>query len=125
VQSKERAKELFFELRKILREVMGCTDRVEYVTGEKAKGEREAVIQRFQRGEIWALVATDLIARGIDFKGVNLVVNYDFPNSMLTYIHRVGRTGRADRTGTAITFYCDEDRNQLRSLGNLLKISGC
>lgn len=104
---------------------MGCTDRVEYVTGEKAKGEREAVIQRFQRGEIWALVATDLIARGIDFKGVNLVVNYDFPNSMLTYIHRVGRTGRADRTGTAITFYCDEDRNQLRSLGNLLKISGC
>lgn len=125
MQSKERAKELFFELRKILREVMGCTDRVEYVTAEKAKGEREAVIQRFQRGEIWALVATDLIARGIDFKGVNLVVNYDFPNSMLTYIHRVGRTGRADRTGTAITFYCDEDRNQLRSLGNLLKISGC
>lgn len=44
---------------------------------------------------------------------------------MLTYIHRVGRTGRAERDGNAITFYTDEDRNQLRSLGNLMKVSGC
>lgn len=65
------------------------------------------------------------MARGVDFKKVNLVINYDFPTSMLTYIHRVGRTGRGDRDGTAVTFYTDEDKPQLRSLANLLKVSGC
>jgi ATP-dependent RNA helicase DDX52/ROK1 len=65
------------------------------------------------------------LARGIDFRNVNLVINYDFPNSMLTYIHRVGRTGRADRTGTAITLFTDEDRPLVRSLANLLSASGC
>ena len=52
-------------------------------------------------------------------------MNYDFPNSILTYIHRVGRTGRAERKGKAITLYTDEDKPLLRSLGNLLNISGC
>lgn len=66
-----------------------------------------------------------MMARGIDFKGVNLVINYDFPNSMITYVHRVGRTGRAGTTGKAITFFTDEDKPMLRSLGNVLKVSGC
>ena len=71
------------------------------------------------------MITTDLIARGIDFKNTNLVINYDFPNSMLTYIHRVGRTGRAGRNGTAITLFTDEDKPVVRSLANLLKVSGC
>ena len=53
------------------------------------------------------------------------MINYDFPNSILTYIHRVGRTGRAERKGTAITFFTVEDQKQVRSLANLLKVSGC
>lgn len=65
------------------------------------------------------------MARGIDFKGVNLVINYDFPPSIITYIHRVGRTGRANRKGTAITFFTDQDKPLLKSLGNVLKVSGC
>ena len=65
------------------------------------------------------------MARGIDFKTVNYVINYDFPNTMLTYIHRVGRTGRANRTGNAVTLWTDEDKPVVRSLANLLKISGC
>ncbi len=65
------------------------------------------------------------MARGIDFKGVNLVINYDFPQSIINYIHRVGRTGRANRKGKAITFFTDADRPLLRNLGNVLKISGC
>jgi len=64
------------------------------------------------------------MARGIDFKGVNLVINYDFPTTIINYIHRVGRTGRAGRTGKAITFFTNEDKPLLRSLGNMLKISG-
>lgn len=58
----------------------------------------------------------------MDFVGVNLVINYDFPNSMITYIHRVGRTGRAGQQGKAITFYTDEDKPLLRSLANVLKV---
>ena len=71
------------------------------------------------------LITTDLIARGIDFSHVNLVINYDFPNTMLTYIHRVGRTGRAERTGKAVTFFTDEDKPIVKSLANLLNASGC
>ena len=63
------------------------------------------------------------MARGIDFKGVRLVINYDFPNSMINYIHRVGRTGRAGSGGRAITFFTDEDKPLLRSLANVLKVS--
>ena len=69
------------------------------------------------------LICTDLIGRGIDFKGVNLVINYDLPNTIINYIHRVGRTGRAGRKGKALTFYTDIDQPLLRSLGNMLKIS--
>jgi ATP-dependent RNA helicase DDX52/ROK1 len=79
----------------------------------------------FRIGKIWALICTDLFARGIDFKGVKLVINYDFPSSMINYIHRVGRTGRAGREGSALTFYTDADKCLLRSLGNVLNISGC
>lgn len=60
-----------------------------------------------------------------NFYNLRLVINYDFPNSMINYIHRVGRTGRAERDGKAITFYTDVDKPLLRSLGNMLNASGC
>ena len=63
------------------------------------------------------------MARGIDFKGVNLVINYDFPTSTINYIHRVGRTGRANRTGKAVTFFSDDDKPMLKSIANVLDIS--
>ena len=56
---------------------------------------------------------------------MNLVINYDFPDSIVNYIHRVGRTGRAEKNGTAITFVTDEDKFAVRKIANLLKISGC
>lgn len=61
----------------------------------------------------------------MDFKGVNLVVNYDFPNSAVSYIHRVGRTGRAGRKGEAVTFFTENDRPLLRSIANVIKEAGC
>ena len=64
------------------------------------------------------LVCTELMARGIDFKGVNTVINYDFPQSTVSYIHRIGRTGRAGREGRAITFFTEEDADQLRAIAN-------
>lgn len=60
------------------------------------------------------LICTELMGRGIDFKGVNLVVNYDFPQTAISYIHRIGRTGRAGRIGKAVTFFTDDDLIYLR-----------
>ena len=71
------------------------------------------------------LIATELMARGIDFKGVATVVNYDFPQSTVSYIHRIGRTGRAGRAGEAVTFFTEGDVEQLRSIANVMKASGC
>ncbi|KAG4177719.1 hypothetical protein ERO13_A11G324900v2 [Gossypium hirsutum] len=63
--------------------------------------ECENVVNDFRAGKTWVLIATDVIARGMDFKGVNCVINYDFPDSAAAYIHRIGRSGRAGRTGEA------------------------
>jgi len=58
-------------------------------------------------------------------QGVNLVVNYDFPTSAVSYIHRVGRTGRAGMRGKAVTFFTDQDRPLLRSIANVIREAGC
>ena len=71
------------------------------------------------------LIATELMARGIDFKGVNTVINYDFPQTTVSYIHRIGRTGRAGRQGRAVTFFTEDDAEQLRAIANVMKASGC
>lgn len=71
--------------------------------------QRDNIIDQFRVGRIWVLIATELMARGLDFKGVNLVINYDFPQTIVSYIHRIGRTGRAGRAGEAITYYTKED----------------
>lgn len=71
-------------------------------------------MRSFREGRIWVLICTELMARGIDFKGVNLVINYDFPPSAIAYVHRIGRAGRAGRRGKAITFFTTEDTVNLR-----------
>lgn len=76
--------------------------------------QRDTVIKNFRSGHTWVLIATDLVGRGLDFKGVNLVINYDFPRSIASYIHRIGRTGRAGRSGEAITYFTKEDAPHLR-----------
>lgn len=71
-------------------------------------------MKKFREGKIWFLICTELMARGIDFKGVNLVINYDFPSSAISYVHRVGRAGRAGRRGEAVTFFTIDDFVNLR-----------
>lgn len=78
----------------------------------------------FRKGEIWILVTTDLLARGVDFRGINGVVNYDIPNSAAVYVHRVGRTGRAGREGgIAVTYYTKEDIPYVKSIANVIDVS--
>ncbi|CAG2066489.1 unnamed protein product, partial [Timema podura] len=85
---------------------------------------RDNVVRSFREGRIWVLICTELMGRGIDFKGVNLVVNYDFPSSAISYIHRIGRTGRAGQPGKAITFFTQDDSVNLRSIAYLVQESG-
>uniref|UniRef100_UPI001EAF3551 probable ATP-dependent RNA helicase DDX52 n=1 Tax=Oncorhynchus gorbuscha TaxID=8017 RepID=UPI001EAF3551 len=88
VQSIDRARELFHEL--VYEGI-----NVDIIHADRTQQQRDNVISSFRSGDIWVLICTALLARGIDFKGVNLVLNYDFPTSAVEYIHRIGRTGRA------------------------------
>ncbi|KAG0484330.1 hypothetical protein HPP92_008409 [Vanilla planifolia] len=87
--------------------------------------DEEDVVDNFRAGKTWVLIATDVMARGMDFKGVNCVINYDFPESAAAYIHRIGRSGRAGRPGEAITLFTEEDKPFLRNIANVMKDSGC
>ncbi|KAH9735361.1 DEAD-box ATP-dependent RNA helicase 57 [Citrus sinensis] len=118
VQSKDRAKELYGEL--------AFDDiRAGVIHSDLSQTQRENAVDDFRAGKTWVLIATDVIARGMDFKGVNCVINYDFPDSGAAYIHRIGRTGRAGRSGEAITLYTEDDIPFLRNIANLMKASGC
>ncbi|XP_030637935.1 putative ATP-dependent RNA helicase DDX52 [Chanos chanos] len=118
VQSIERARELFHEL--VYEGI-----NVDVIHSERTQQQRDNVVNSFRSGKIWVLICTALMARGIDFKGVNLVVNYDFPTSAVEYIHRVGRTGRAGHRGKAITFFTEDDKPLLRSIATVIKQAGC
>ena len=112
-------------MKKFLRQQLQEGRRIEALSSDKTREERLRILNDFDQGRYWMLITTDIVARGVDFSHVNLVLNYDFPNNMLTYIHRVGRTARAQRTGSALTLFTDSDIPLLRSLSNLLKTSGC
>ncbi|KAI6153280.1 P-loop containing nucleoside triphosphate hydrolase protein [Pisolithus tinctorius] len=88
------------------------------------KKERDDAVSRMRRGESWIMVTTEVMARGMDFRGVREVINYDFPTSVQSYIHRIGRTGRAGREGKAVTYFTDADAPYLKSIANVLLQSG-
>merc|ERR1712054_372186 len=78
------------------------------IHGDKKQEEREWVLKEFKAGKSPILVATDVASRGLDVKDIKYVINYDFPNSIEDYIHRVGRTGRAGATGSSYTFFTQD-----------------
>ncbi|KAF5369793.1 hypothetical protein D9758_001379 [Tetrapyrgos nigripes] len=104
--------------------VMNGIPNVDCLHAGMTKKEREDAISRMRKGESWVMVSTEVMARGMDFKGVREVINYDFPTSVQSYIHRIGRTGRAGREGKAVTFFTDEDGPYLKSIANVLLQSG-
>lgn len=118
VQSIQRAKALFHEL---IYDKMN----VDAIHSEKTQSQREKIIDRFKKGDIWILICTEVLARGIDFQGVNLVINYDVPQTSQAYVHRIGRTGRAGRQGKAVTFFTNDDQQAVKNVINVMKQSGC
>lgn len=91
----------------IRRTIKGVT--VEGISSDFEQNDREEVLLRFRAKQTKILVATDVLSRGIDIKGINLVINFDVPRDPADYVHRVGRTARADAKGEAITFISEED----------------
>ncbi|MCG5053168.1 MAG: DEAD/DEAH box helicase [Myxococcales bacterium] len=90
------------------------------IHGNKSQGARTRALEGFRSGSIPVLVATDIAARGIDVDGVTHVVNYDVPNEPETYVHRIGRTGRAGASGSAFTLVDTEERPYLNDIERLI-----
>jgi superfamily II DNA/RNA helicase len=86
------------------------------IHGDKSQSQREKALARFHAGRVHTLVATDVAARGIDVSGVTHVINFDAPADRDTYVHRVGRTGRAGSTGTGVTFFMHDQESDMRRI---------
>jgi ATP-dependent RNA helicase RhlE len=90
---------------------------------DRTQSERSAAVEGFKSGRFTALIATDIAARGIDIEGIAHVVNYEVPGSVDTYVHRVGRTGRAEAIGTALTLAAPEELAALRAIEKSLNVA--
>ena len=91
------------------------------IHGDKSQGARQMALNNFKSGKIKVLVATDIAARGIDIDELSHVINYNLPNISETYIHRIGRTGRAGLGGTSISFCEYEEKEYLNNIQKLIK----
>ena len=123
-QTIPRAIALHSELKYDIPAEAGGSSRIAVIHSDLSDGQRSEIMRDFRKGEIWILVTTDVLARGLDLRGLNGVVNYDIPNSAAVYVHRVGRTGRAGREGgIAVTYYTKEDIPYVKSIANVIDAS--
>lgn len=105
---------------KVTRQVEKAGYRVTSLHGNRSQSQRQTALQGFRDGKFQIMVATDIAARGLDIEKISHVINYDMPDTTDAYIHRIGRTGRAHRTGSALTLYTAEDAGTLRSLERVM-----
>ena len=96
--------------------VAGIKHKVAAIHGDRSQGEREEALAGFKSGKYEVLVATDIAARGLDIAGVTHVINYDVPQHPEDYVHRIGRTGRALKSGDAFTIFTAEDLDPVRKI---------
>lgn len=112
--SKQKVKELARELKK-------NNIKVAEMHSDLEQNERDEVMLKFKAGHIHVVVATDIISRGIDIDNIETVINYDVPREAEDYVHRIGRTARADREGSAYTFISERERGKFRLIEKLLE----
>jgi ATP-dependent RNA helicase RhlE len=96
-------------------------ERVEAIHGNRSQPQRERALASFRRGTARILVATDLAARGIDVDGISHVINFELPDDSESYVHRIGRTGRAAASGIALSLCDAEERDQLARIERLIR----
>jgi superfamily II DNA/RNA helicase len=94
---------------------------VEPISSDLEQSEREKVLQGFKSRRTRILVATDVLSRGIDIKEINLIINYDVPHDAEDYVHRVGRTARADSTGVALTLVNEKEMGKFHQIEQLIE----
>ena len=107
--------------RKITREVRAFGHTAAELHSNRSLGQRKEAMEGFKNGRYRILVATDIAARGIDVKGIELVLNYDLPANAEDYVHRIGRTARAGATGHAISFAMPDQRRDVRDIERLIR----
>ncbi len=107
---------------KVAQGVRGFGHTSSEIHANRSLGQRKDAIEGFKTGRYRVLVATDIAARGIDVKGIELVVNYDLPQNAEDYVHRIGRTGRAGTAGHAIAFATPDQRGDVRGIERLTRI---
>ena len=104
----------------IVKSLKKAGNTVEGISSDLEQKEREEVLMRFRSKRNRILVATDVLSRGIDIKDINLIINYDVPGSAEDYVHRVGRTARADKTGIAISLINEQDMDKFDRIEKLI-----
>ncbi len=108
---------------KVARKLEGAGIGAEAIHGNKSQNARQRALRNFKNGDAWVLVATDIAARGIDIDAVSHVFNYELPHEPESYVHRIGRTGRAGATGAAWSLVDPSERNRLLAVERLIRFS--
>jgi ATP-dependent RNA helicase RhlE len=106
---------------KVAKELNSNGIKAEAIHGNKSQGARERALKGFKSRSIRVLVATDIASRGIDVDKLSHVINYEIPEQAETYVHRIGRTGRAGASGIALSFCAHDERNYLKDINKLIK----
>lgn len=107
-------------VKKLGRELMQAGLSARAFHSDLEQSEREDIMNQFKSRKLQMLIGTDILSRGIDVEGIELVVNYDTPHDAEDYVHRIGRTARAERTGTAITFVNEKDHWKFQKVEKLI-----
>ncbi|HLC70122.1 MAG TPA: DEAD/DEAH box helicase [Patescibacteria group bacterium] len=110
-----------FGAKKITANIRAMGHTAADIHSNKSLSQRRAALEGFKSGKFRVLVATDIASRGIDVKNISLVVNYDLPDNSEDYVHRIGRTGRANESGKAVSFVTPEERSDIRQIERLIK----
>ncbi|MBI4121243.1 MAG: DEAD/DEAH box helicase, partial [Parcubacteria group bacterium] len=110
-----------YAVKKVTRLVNAFGHSAAEIHGNRSQMQRRDALAGFKSGKYRVLVATDIASRGIDVRGIELVINFDFPAQSEDYVHRIGRTGRAGAEGHAISFALPEERNDIRAVERLIR----
>jgi ATP-dependent RNA helicase RhlE len=106
---------------KIARQILHAGHKVTTLHSNRSQGQRQNALSGFKSGHFNIMVATDIAARGLDIESISHVINFDMPDTADAYIHRIGRTGRAKRTGDAFTLVTPDDADMVRKLERIMK----
>ena len=109
-----------YRAQKVAQQIERAGHKVTSLHGDRSQGQRQSALKGFKDGTHQIMVATDIAARGLDVESISHVINYDMPDTADAYIHRIGRTGRAQRTGDAFTLVTHEDNDMIKILERIM-----